>query len=445
MAAARHPLSEHHARQSAQAQSRTGNGSRPDGDGVRRSVGLGLITGAADNDPSAIGTYATTGAKLGPSFLWAAPVAFPMMIAVVYLSSKLGLVAGQGLFAKIRANYSRWVLYPALVGVLISNTIEAGADLGGMAAALRLLIPVPTEWIVVGTTFAILALQFWGSYSLIRNIFRWLALAMLAYIGSAALARPDLASVLRGTLIPTIHLNREFLSLLVAVIGTSLSAYLYTWQSNVEVEEGIAGGRAGATERRRVTDRELKRARWDTIVGMLFCSIVMYFIILSTASTLFPAGKTDINTAAEAAQALRPLAGNAAGLLFAVGVVAVGFLAVPVMTIGAAYDLAQTFGWKHGLHAKPSEAKKFYAAIFAVTLLGMSMNFFGLNPMKVLVWAGIVQGFSTPPLMLLIMLMTNNKAIMGERVNSRPMNVLGWVTMTVIFAANIGLIVTWIV
>ncbi|HPQ17357.1 MAG TPA: divalent metal cation transporter, partial [Bryobacteraceae bacterium] len=299
-------------------------------------------------------------------------------------------------------------------------------------------------WLVVGTTFVILTLQCLGSYTLIRNTFRWLALALLAYIGSAALARPDWAAVLKGTLIPAIHFNREFLQLLVAVIGTSLSAYLYTWQSNMEVEEAIAHGHAGAPGRRDVTDRELRRARWDTIAGMLFASIVMYFIILSTGSTLFPAGKTEISTAAEAAQALRPLAGDAAGLLFAIGVVAVGFLAVPVMTIGAAYDLAQTFGWKNGLYAKPSEAKKFYAAIFAITLAGMSMNFFGINPIKALIWAGIVQGLLTPPLMLLIMLMTNNKAIVGGRVNSRAMNVLGWITTIATFAASIGLLITWI-
>src|SRR5256886_14860335 len=184
--------------------------------GVFRSVGLGLITGAADDDPSAIGTYATAGATLGPSFLWTAPVTFPMMFAVVYLSSKLGQVAGQGLFAVIRKHYPRWLLYAALVGVLIGNTIEAGADLGGMAAALNLLVPIPIGWIVVAITITVLALQVWGSYTLIRDIFRWLALALLAYVGSAILAKPELLSVIKGTLIPHIQFNREFLSMLVA-------------------------------------------------------------------------------------------------------------------------------------------------------------------------------------------------------------------------------------
>jgi NRAMP (natural resistance-associated macrophage protein)-like metal ion transporter len=410
---------------------------------VFRALGLGLITGAADDDPSAIGTYASAGATLGYSFLWTAPVTFPMMFAVVYLSAKLGQVAGQGLFEVIRKNYSRWILYPALVGVMIGNTIEAGADIGGMAAALSLLIPVPKALIVVVTTLAILALQVFGSYTLIRNIFRWLALALFAYVVSAFLAKPDAAAALKGTLIPHLQFNRESLSLLVAVIGTTLSAYLYTWQSNEEVEEEIAMGRTRLSQRKGATEEELKQSQWDIVLGMLFSNIVMYFIILSTAATLFAAGKPDINSAAEAAEALRPLAGDAASVLFTLGVVGVGFLAVPVMTTGAAYDLCQTLGWKHSLHARPSEAKKFYAAIVFFSLLGMAMNFFGINPMKALVFAGIVQGFSTPPLMLLILLMTNSRKIMGERKNGLAINVLGWITVVAIFAASLGLIATW--
>jgi NRAMP (natural resistance-associated macrophage protein)-like metal ion transporter len=410
---------------------------------VIRALGLGLVTGAADDDPSAIGTYATAGAKLGLSFLWTAPVTFPMMCAVVYLSSKLGQVTGKGLFEVIRDNYSRWILYPALVGVLIGNTIEAAADIGGMAAAIRLLVPVSFGFTVVAVGGAILALQVLGSYRLLRNVFRWLALVLLAYVGSAVLAKPDLRAVVRGTLVPTFRFDREFLSLLVAVIGTTLSAYLYTWQSNEEVEEEIAMGRERLSEREGATDDELRQTRTDIVLGMLFSNIVMYFIILSTGATLFEAGKTDIETAAQAAAALKPLAGEAAGLLFAIGVIAVGFLAVPIMTTGAAYDLCQSLGWKHGLYAKPGEAKRFYAAIAVFTAIGVGLNFVGLNPMKFLVWSGIIQGFSTPPLMLLIMLMTNRRSIMGDRVNGRGMNVLGWLTTLAIFAATAGLVVTW--
>jgi NRAMP (natural resistance-associated macrophage protein)-like metal ion transporter len=417
---------------------------RSGGRGVVRSIGLGLITGAADDDPSAIGTYASAGARLGPSFLWTAPVTLPMMFSVVYLSSKLGQVTGQGLFEVIRSHFPRWVLYPALAGVIVGNVIEAGADIAGMAAAVGLLVHVPTALIVVAITAAMLALQVWGSYTLIRNVFRWLALALLAYVASAFLARPDLLAVVKGTLVPRLRFNREFLSLLVAVIGTTLSAYLYTWQSNEEVEEQIAMGRRRLADRKGATDAELKQSRQDILFGMFFSNLVMYFIILSTSATLYRAGKTDVESAADAARALQPIAGSAAGLLFALGVIGVGFLAVPVMTTGAAYDLAQTLGWKHGLHARPREAKKFYAAIAVFTLVAMGMNFLGFNPMKALVYAGIVQGFSTPPLMLLIMLMTSSRKIMGARVNGPAMNAMGWVTTGVIFAATGALVLTWL-
>jgi Mn2+/Fe2+ NRAMP family transporter len=410
---------------------------------VLRALGLGLITGAADDDCSAIGTYASAGAKLGPSFLWTAPVTFPMMVAVVYLSAKLGQVAGQGLFAVMRNHYPRWLLYATLTGVMIGNTIEAAADLGGMAAALNLFVPLPIPWIVAGTAGVLVILQLWGSYTLIRNVFRWLALALLAYIPAALLAKPDVWAVLKGTLLPRLQFTQEALSLLVAVIGTTLSAYLYTWQSNEEVEEEIAMGRHRLSQRRGATDAELRTSWWDIVTGMAFSNVIMYFIILSTASTLFPAGQTDINTAAEAAQALQPLAGKAAGLLFALGIVGVGFLAVPVMVSGAAYDLCQTFGWHHSLHARPGEAKAFYAVIVLVTLVAVGLNFLGFNPMKALVWSGIVQGFSTPPLLLLIMLMTNNRTIMGAQVNSHALNVLGWITTGAIFAATGGLVLSW--
>ena len=408
-----------------------------------RTVGLGLITGAADDDPSAIGTYASAGAAFGPSFLWTAPVTFPMMCAVVYLAAKLGQVSGKGLFHVIKERYPRWILYPALVGVLIGNTIEAGADIGGMSAAIAVLLPLPLPLIIIPVTIAIFVLQVWGSYELIRTIFRWLALTLLAYVGSAILAKPALLEVIKGTLIPTIRFDQKFLSLLVAVIGTTLSAYLYTWQSNQEVEEEIAMGRRRLAQRLGATRKELKETKTDVISGMFFSNIVMYFIILSTASTLFKTGRTEINTAAQAAEALRPLAGDAATALFAIGVIGVGFLAVPVMTTGAAYDLCQVVGWKHSLHAKPVEAKKFYGAIAVFTLLAMSMNFLGFNPMKALVFSGVVQGFSTPPLLLMIMLMTNSRKIMGNRVNTFWLNVLGWITTVAIFAASIGLVVTW--
>jgi NRAMP (natural resistance-associated macrophage protein)-like metal ion transporter len=411
--------------------------------GMGRALGLGLITGAADDDCSAIGTYASAGARFGTDLLWTAPATLPMMYTVVYLSSKLGQVSGRGLFHVIKDFYPRWLLWSVLIGVLAGNAVEAAADLGGMAAAINIFVPLPIPVIVLAVALVIFALQVFGSYTLIRNVFRWLALALLAYIAAAFLAKPDAAAVLRGTLIPTIEFSREFLSILVAIIGTTLSAYLYTWQSNQEVEEEITEGRTTLRERKGATEGELRRSRRDILIGMTFSNVIMYFIILSTGATLYESGQNEIETAAQAAEALRPLAGEAASILFAAGIIGVGFLAVPVMTTGAAYDLAQTLGWRSSLHARAREAPRFYAAIGVFTAIAVGLNFLGFNPMKALVWSGIVQGFSTPPLLLLIMLMTNDRRIMGDQVNSRGTNVLGWTTTAAIFSATVGLVATW--
>jgi Mn2+/Fe2+ NRAMP family transporter len=409
-----------------------------------RALGLGLITGAADDDPSAIGAYASAGAAIGAGFLWVAPVLLPMMFAVVYLSAKLGQVSGQGLFRVMRAHYGKGLLYFTLAGALIGNAIEAAADLGGMAAAINLYAPLPIPWLVAIIAAIILALQLFGSYVLIRNVFRWLALALLAYVAAALMAKPDAREVLRGTFLPHVEFSREFLTIIVAAIGSTLSAYIYSWQSNEEVEEMIAEGKTTLAQRKGATDEELRTVGRDVGLGMLFSNVIMYFIILSTAATLHHSGKTEINSAVEAAQALQPLAGQAAGLLFLLGMVGVGFLAVPVMTAGAAYDLAQTFGWRHSLHATPRQAKKFYAAIVILTVIAVALNFLGVNPMKALVWAGVVQGVSTPPLLALIVLMTNNKAIMGDKTNGLVINILAGFTILATSAATLGLFATWI-
>lgn len=413
--------------------------------GLGRTVGLGIVTGAADDDPSAIGTYASAGARFGLGILWIAPVVLPMMFAVVYLSSKLGQVSGRGLFHVIRDFYPRWLLWVILVGVMIGNTIEAAADLGGMAAAIGMFVDLPVPWIAAAVAIVLLCLQILGSYEFIRTVFRWLALALLAYIAAAFLARPDPAAVLAGTVIPHIEFSRDFLSIVVAIIGTSLSAYIYTWESNQEVEEKIAEGKTRLSQRIGASWADLRRSRRDIVVGMLFSNVVMYFIMLSTAATLHQNGQIEIETATQAAEALKPLAGSGASILFAIGLIGVGFLAVPVMTVGAAYDLAQALGWKSSLHAKPSEAPQFYWTIAGLTCLAVLLNFAGFNPMKALVWSGIVQGLSTPPLLLLIMRMTNDRRIMGDKVNTIWINLLGWITTAVLFAASLGLIVSWLV
>jgi NRAMP (natural resistance-associated macrophage protein)-like metal ion transporter len=413
--------------------------SKPVSHGRARSLGLGLITGASDDDPAAIGTYAAVGASLGYSFLWTVPAVLPMMFSTVYLCSKVGQVTGEGLFSVIRRHYPRWILFSILLCALIGNVIEAGADMGGMSEALRLLIPVPAPVLVIGIAIATATLQIMGSYTMIKNIFRWLALVLLAYVGAGFLAKPDLRMVLKSTLIPQIHFDAHSISMLVAIIGTTLSAYLYSWQSNEEVEEQVSKGRRRLVDRLGSSKDELRHARVDVAAGMVFASLVTYFIMLSTAATLFQAGKHDINTAAEAAKALSPIAGKLAETLFALGVFSVGLLAVPIMTTGAAYDLCQSLGWKYGLHYPPKEVKRFNISIAAFTALGMGLNFIGINPMKALVWSSVVQGISTPFLMTVIMLITTNRNIMGRWVNEKPINILGWLTTSAMFAAGIAL------
>lgn len=411
---------------------------------IVRLVGSGVITGAADDDPSAIGTYASVGAKYGLAMLWIAPVLLPMMYAVVYLSSKLGQVYGKGLFDSIRDRFPAWVLWPILVAGVVGNVIEAAADLGGVGAALNLKLPLPIPAIVAGVAVTIFALQWFGSYSLLRKIFRWLALALFAYAAAAVMAKPDLRAVLAGTFAPHLSLDARFLSLLVACIGTSLSAYIYTWQSNQEVEEEIAIGRRRWWQRRGATRTELRRTRRDVLIGMIFSNLILYFIILCTGSTLHAAGQTQIDSAAQAAAALKPLAGDAAGLLFIAGVVGVGFLAAPIMTTGAAYDLVQSLGRRGSLHDKPGEARLFYGTIAAVTVLAAALNGLGLNPMRMLVWSGIVQGFSVPPLLVLMLIMTNDRRMMGDKTNGLGTNLLAGATAVVTFGAAAVLVASWV-
>lgn len=411
--------------------------------GVLRALGTGIITGAADDDPSAIGTYASAGAKFGLGFLWIAPVLLPMMFVVTYLAAKLGRVYGKGLFAAVRDRYPRWLLYPLMLGAFTGNVIEASANLGGVGAAINLLVPIPVPLIVVLVAIGVMLFQFFGSYEMLRKVFRWLTLALFAYVIAAVLAKPDWIKVVRATVSPNITFSSDFLAMVVACIGTSLSAYVYTWQSNQEVEEQIDEGKETARQRRGASRGELARTRRDVMTGMIFANIILYFIILSTATTLHPQGITQIDSAAQAAQALEPLAGAGAKWLFALGVVGVGFLAVPVMTTGAAYDLVQGIGKDGTLHHKVSEAKLFYAVILVVTVIAAGLNFLGFNPMRALVISGIVQGFSVPPLLLMMMLMTNDRGMMGERRNGRLLNVVGWATTAATFAATACLVASW--
>ena len=406
-------------------------------------LGPGLITGASDDDPSGIGTYSLAGASLGFSMLWTALVTFPMMTAIQFICAKIGMVTGMGLARVLSKHYSKAVLYPVVAGLVVANTINAGTDLGAIAAAVNLLVPVPVVVMVVPTALIILALQVWGSYRLIARIFKWLTLTLFAYIGAAFYAHPDVAEVLRGTFVPTVTFDVRFLASLVAILGTTISPYLFFWQASQEVEEEISMGRRTLVSRKGATDTELRYAGWDVTIGMFFSNVVMYFIILATAATLFKAGKTDIQSATEAAEALRPLAGDAAYVLFAVGLIGAGFLGVPVLTGSSAYAVAEALGWKRGLGEKPRRAKLFYAMIVAPTLIGVLINFAGINPMSALFWTAVINGFLAPPILVVVMLIANNETVMGDRVNGAWTNVAGWATTVVMFAAAIGLVLTY--
>jgi len=406
-------------------------------------LGPGLITGASDDDPSGIGTYAVAGASLGFATLWTALFTLPLMIAALLTCARIGMVSGMGLAAVLRRHYARNLLYLTVIGLVIANTINAGADIGAIAAAINLLIPIPIAVLVLPVALAILALQIWGSYRLIARTFKWLTLALFAYVGSAVFARPDWSEVLKATFIPRLSFDSSFLAMVVAIFGTTISPYLFFWQADQEVEEEISFGRVTRAQRRGASDAEIKYARWDVHIGMFLSNLVMYFIILATAATLFKTGQTNIQSATDAAEALKPFAHGAASLLLAVGLIGSGFLAVPVLTGCSAYALTESFGGRYGFNQKLRRAKFFYAVIIVSTLVGVLINFIGINPIRALLLAAIINGFLAPPLLVAIMLVANNRHIMGNRVNGRWSNILGWTTTVVMFVAAVALVLTW--
>ncbi|MCL4473934.1 MAG: divalent metal cation transporter [Actinobacteria bacterium] len=411
--------------------------------GFFRSLGPGLITGASDDDPSGIGTYAVAGASLGFSVLWTTIMMFPMMVAVQYICTKIGMVSGAGLSKTIRQNYSRWILAPVVGGLMIANTINAGADIGAVAAGINLLVPVPIALMIAPIAIIILAIEIWGNYRLIDRIFKYLTLALLAYIGSAFFARPDAVEVLRGTLVPTLSLDSTYLSTLVALLGTTITPYLFFWQPSQEIEEEQSHGEKTRAQRRGATKKELRVMERDTTSGMLFSEIVAYFIIMATAATLNASGNTNIGSATEAAEALRPLAGNGATVLMALGLIGAGMLAIPILTGSASYALAEAMGWKYGLDRKARQARHFYIAIAASTIVGMLINFIGINPISALFGSAVINGFLAPPLLVIIMLMSSSRRVMGRRRNAPITNIAGWFTTAVMFAAAAGLVWTW--
>lgn len=407
-----------------------------------RVLGPGLVTGASDDDPSGIGTYSIAGASLGFATLWTALLTFPLMTATQIICSRVGQVSGRGIAGVLRRYYPRWLLYPVVAALVAANTVNVGADIGAIAAAINLLVPVPVAAMIVPIALAIMALQVWGSYRLIANTFKWLCLALLAYIGAAIFARPQGMQVLRNTFVPTIRLDGDFIAVLVAILGTTISPYLWFWQSNQEVEEEISMGRTSLKSRRGATAAEMKYSVIDTTVGMFASNIVMYFIILTTAATLFTAGNTDINSAADAAEALRPVAGSGATILLAVGLIGAGTLAIPILSGSAAYAVSETFGWKYGLDENPARAWQFYGVIAASSLIGMLLNFTGVNPIDALFWTAVINGVLAPPLLVMVMHISRNKAVMGEDRPGPLVTYLGWLTAAIMALAATALIFT---
>jgi Mn2+ and Fe2+ transporters of the NRAMP family len=407
-----------------------------------RVLGPGIVTGASDDDPSGIGTYAVAGARLGYSVLWIALLTFPLMAAVQFTCAKISMVTGKGLATVLRDHYPRMVLYPAVFTLLIANTLNAGADIAAMADAMRIFVPLPISLLVPFFALLILGIQIFGAYPLVARIFKWLSASLLAYVGAAFLAKPDWGEVMRGTFIPSLRFDRDSLVILVGLLGTTISPYLFFWQGDMEVEEEIRRGRMTLKERGGATDGELRGAAVDVNLGMLFSNLGMYFIILATGATLYKSGITSITSASDAAQALRPIAGEAAGALFAIGIVGTGLLAVPILTCSASYALSEALGWRYGLNERPLAAKGFYGIIIASTLLGSLIDFIGINPIQALVWTAVLNGLIAPPLLLVILHVANNRLLMGERKNGWLLNLLGWITALAMGGAAIALLVS---
>ena len=405
------------------------------------NLGPGLVTGAADDDPSSISTYSVVGAAYGYAPLWTALLTFPMMAAIQLMCARLGMVTGRGLAASVRMHYPRWVLWGACLIIVVANIINIGADLGGMGEATQLIKGIRSLiWIPV-YAFLILGMLFWASYKLIARIFKWMTLVLFAYVFASFYAHVDWRHALAVTFVPHLEWSRGFLAVLVGILGATISPCLFFWQAAEEVEEERGKGRA-FPQRKGATSGELRLARTDTITGMFFSNFIMYFIILTTAATLHAHGQADITTARQAAEALRPLAGNGAYLLFTLGLIGTGMLGVPVLVGSCAYAIAEGAVWPGSMADKPRSARKFYAVMVVAMALGLALNYFGFNAVKMLFWSAVINGPLAPPLIVLVILLTSSHKVMGRRVNPPLLRYLGWATLAVMTAAAVGMIIT---
>lgn len=396
-------------------------------------LGPGLVTGAADDDPSGVATYSQVGAQFGYALSWTLFFAYPLLASIQGICSRIGATTGKGIAQNLRQHYPAWLLRFVVVLLLVANVINLGADLGAMGAVLALVIPGPVLLYTAGFALLSVLLEVFVSYAQYARILKWATLSLFAYVGVLFVVDVPWGEALRGVLIPSFEFDSSHAMALVAIFGTTISPYLFFWQAGQEVEEQhrrhvkplyISHRRAGI---------ELKRIRTDTLVGMGFSQLVALFIVVATAATLHANGVRDIQSAAQAAEALRPIAGDFAFALFAIGIIGTGLLAVPVLAGSAAYAVSEAFGWVEGLDRKPREAKAFYGAIMAAVLGGLALNFAAIDPMKALYWAAVVNGLLAPPLMVVTMLIARNRKVMGKYRISGRLEIGGWISTLVMW------------
>ncbi len=413
------------------------------GENYWHSLGPGLTTGASDDDPSGIATYSQTGAQFGYNFLWMSVWLFPLASIVQEMCARIGLVTGRGLAGNIRIHYSKRVLYWCALLLFIANTINIGADLGAMAKAAQLLNPdLNFGALVIGFSVFSLGLQIFTPYVRYARYLKWLALVLFSYIASALLAHLDWQTIFQHSYMPTIAFNKESLIILCAILGTTISPYLFFWQTSQEVEEQIQRGKTTLRSRRSAIPKEQVRAmRIDVWSGMFLSQIVMFFIIAACGGILYQHGITEIKTAADAALALKPFAGDATYFLFAAGIIGTGLLAIPVLAASSSYTIAESFGWKEGLNRKLGQASAFYGIIIISMLVGLGINFIGIDPIKALIYAALANGLVAPIILFLIVRMSSNKKIMGKWRTGRVSQTIGWATTGAMVISAIAAII----
>lgn len=402
----------------------------------KKSIGPGVITGIADDDPSGIATYSQTGAMFGLGQLWLAAFTYPFMLAIQEMCGRIGMVTGKGLTSIIKENYNRPVLYGAILLLVITNTINIGADLGAMASALQLVVPIPFVLsILILTLVTILAVVF-IPYNKYVAVLKYLALTIGAYVIAAFAIKQNWGEIFFAAITPHIEWNNAYILNITAMIGTTISPYLFFWQTSEEVEEEVIEKKLTdiGSNKPEITNADLSQMRTDTAVGMFVSNFVTFFIIITAAATLGKEGITTITSAAQVAEALRPLAGDFSSLLFTVGIVGTGLLAVPVLAGSAAYAVSEALGWKEGLGKTFGQARGFYTIIIISLVVGLLVNVLEINTMAMLYYSAILNGLLAPPLMILIILIANNKKILGERTNGMLQNTLS-ILITVIMSA----------